>query len=169
MIPSSPDKAEQRETTRAGDGDALHIRVATPADIPAIAALIRKLAAHDGAIVPDATRLRAVLDALLQSDSTLYLIAEGPAGAIVGVLQLSFRLSTWGAAPYVYIEDFYVEEAFRGQGTGRALLERAVEIARDRGCVRMDLDVLSSSTAAQAFYTRHGFVDQKRLYLRRTL
>ena len=142
MTPSSPDSAS--------DGAASpRIRTATQADVPAIACLILRLAVHDGVAPP--------------------VVAESPDGSLAGVLQVSIRLSTWEAAPYAYLEDFFVDEPFRGRGTGSALLARAVEIARERGCVRIDLDVLTASDAARAFYARHGFVDQQRRYLRRAL
>lgn len=88
---------------------------------------------------------------------------------IIGTMQLAFRLTTWEAALYVYLEDFFVEEAYRGQGIGSAMLDLAKQVARERGCVRMDLDVLQGSVDARRFYARHGFVDQQRRYLRLVL
>ncbi len=88
---------------------------------------------------------------------------------VIGTMQLAFRLTTWKAALYVYLEDFFVEEAYRGQGIGSAMLDLAKQIARERGCVRMDLDVLEKSGEARRFYARRGFVDQQRRYLRLVL
>ncbi len=45
--------------------------------------------------------------------------------------------------------------ACRGQGIGRALLERLITAARDRG---MDAIVLNAQIQAMGFYTRCGFV-----------
>jgi ribosomal protein S18 acetylase RimI-like enzyme len=150
----------------------VNVRTATIADIPAIARLIQQLAVHDHVPAPDADALAGVLAVLLARGTTAYVVAEAEeAGrnALVAAMQLDFRLTTWEAAPYVYIEDFIVEARYRGQGIGAALLELAEALARERGCVRMDLDVLQESVDARRFYARHGFVDQKRLYLRRAL
>jgi ribosomal protein S18 acetylase RimI-like enzyme len=145
------------------------VRTATARDIPEIVRLIRQLAAHDHVTPPDSETLARVLDALL-TRSAVYIVAQAAEGeALLGAMQLDFRLTTWEAAPYVYIEDFIVDEGRRGQGIGSAMLALAEELALERGCVRMDLDVLQESVDSQRFYARHGFADQKRLYLRRVL
>jgi ribosomal protein S18 acetylase RimI-like enzyme len=148
----------------------MNVRIATDRDIPAIACLIQQLAAHDHATPPDRDTLVQVLHTLLARDNTLYVVAEAKEGGpLLGVMQLDFRLTTWEAAPYAYVEDFIVDEAHRGMGIGSAMLDLAERLARERGCVRMDLDVLQESVDSQRFYARHGFVDQRRLYLRRVL
>jgi ribosomal protein S18 acetylase RimI-like enzyme len=145
------------------------VRTATARDIPEIVRLIRQLAAHDHVTPPDSDTLAEVLGVLM-ARSTVYIVAEASDGnALVGAMQLDFRLTTWEAAPYAYVEDFIVDEAYRGQGIGSAMLALAEELSRERGCVRMDLDVLQESVDSQRFYARHGFVDQQRLYLRRVL
>jgi ribosomal protein S18 acetylase RimI-like enzyme len=150
----------------------VNVRTATTADIPGIACLIQQLAVHDHVPAPDGEALMGVLSILLARPTTTYVVAEAEEvdeTALVGAMQLDFRLTTWEAAPYMYIEDFVVEEQYRGQGIGAAMLVLAETLARERGCVRMDLDVLEESLDARRFYIRHGFVDQKRLYLRRVL
>ena len=99
----------------------------------------------------------------------MYIVAEGDNRRVIGTMQMDFRLTTWEAAPYVYIEDFFVVEERRGQGVGSAMLDLARQLAQERGCVRMDLDVLRESADTQRLYARHGFVDQERLMLRLVL
>ncbi len=45
--------------------------------------------------------------------------------------------------------------AWRGQGVGSAMLQRLIELARQRGLPRVMLD---AQTHAIAFYERHGFI-----------
>lgn len=144
----------------------MRIRIADIDDIPAIVRLIQSLAEHDGVWAPEPEALRVVLKILIESDSTVYLVAELDTLRIIGAMQLDFRLTTWEAAPYVYIEDFIVEEQHRGLGVGSSMFETAKLISLQRGCVRMDLDVLNANTDARRFYSKHGFVDQQRSYLR---
>lgn len=81
------------------------------------------------------------------------LIAEAD-GAYAG-MSLFFRsFSTWLGRPGVYVQDLYVEEAFRGLGVGRKLLRRVAAIVRDRGGVYMRLSVDTGNLVAQDFYTR---------------
>lgn len=63
--------------------------------------------------------------------------------------------STWEGRPGLYIEDIFVEERARKSGIGRALIAAIAKIARARGCVRVDLQVLDWNPARE-FYRRLG-------------
>jgi ribosomal protein S18 acetylase RimI-like enzyme len=47
----------------------------------------------------------------------------------------------------------------RGRGLGRALLERAMEVARARGATRMDLTTAVDDAAAHGLYASAGFTN----------
>jgi ribosomal protein S18 acetylase RimI-like enzyme len=61
--------------------------------------------------------------------------------------------------PYAELTELYVEAAHRRQGVGRALLERASGIARERGAAELLLQTGLENRAAQAFYRAIGFHD----------
>jgi GNAT superfamily N-acetyltransferase len=75
----------------------------------------------------------------------------------VGVAQVRFRWSIWTSAPDCWLEDLFVRESARGAGLGRALVDAAIDLARDRGCKRIELDVNEDNTAALALYRACGF------------
>jgi GNAT superfamily N-acetyltransferase len=50
-----------------------------------------------------------------------------------------------------------VRAALRGQGIGRALLERALDWGRIRGIKRVQLTVFDRNREARAFYDKLGF------------
>lgn len=83
------------------------------------------------------------------------LIAE-VGGRFAGCCLYFPSYSTWNGQPGVYIQDFYVADAFRGQGVGEALLRRLAAITRKRGGAYIRLAVDSQNHRAQAFYTRSG-------------
>jgi ribosomal protein S18 acetylase RimI-like enzyme len=56
----------------------------------------------------------------------------------------------------------YVDAAWRGIGAGRALLERVIESARERGYQKLRLGTLRDMIAAQALYQSLGFVPIER-------
>lgn len=55
------------------------------------------------------------------------------------------------------IRDFYVAEAWRGQGNGRAFAQCLVEWLRENDVVRIDLHARSDNPRALAFWQAVGF------------
>ena len=95
---------------------------------------------------------------LIASHDAEYLLAARTRGAEPeGVCQLRFRWGLWYGAPDCLLEDLYVEDAARGAGLGRALVELALERASARGCARIELDVSEENTPARRLYERFGF------------
>lgn len=133
------------------------VRPATPDDAAAIVALIRRLAAFEGA--PDAVALTEDTvrrDGFGPGRRFEVLLAEAD-GAIRGGVVLLESYSSWAGAPTLIVHDLYVDEAARGRGLGRALLTAAAALAAARGCRRLDVNVLSWNAAARRFYQGLGF------------
>jgi ribosomal protein S18 acetylase RimI-like enzyme len=70
---------------------------------------------------------------------------------------LRFRPSIWSRALECYLAELYVAPPHRGAGTGRALLEAAIELARAEGADHMDLGTGEDDVAARALYESLGF------------
>lgn len=83
------------------------------------------------------------------------LIAEVD-GGFAGCCLYFASFSTWIGRPGVYVQDFYVADAFRGQGVGEKLLQRLAAVTRERGGRYIRLAVDTGNFRAQAFYTRVG-------------
>ena len=74
---------------------------------------------------------------------------------ILGMLSLvAFEIPTGVRA---WVEDVVVDEAARGQGAGFALVEAAVEHAKNVGARTVDLTSRPSREAANRLYQRAGF------------
>ena len=71
--------------------------------------------------------------------------------------QLRYRYGIWRDGEDCCLEDLYVRDAARGTGAGRALAEAAVARARERGCVRMVLDVVEDNAPPRTLYESLGF------------
>lgn len=65
--------------------------------------------------------------------------------------------STFACQPLLNIHDFAVESTFRGQGIARKLLDQVEQLARQRGCCKITLEVLTGNQAARALYADVGF------------
>ena len=62
--------------------------------------------------------------------------------------------SSFLAKPTMYLEDLFVLEHARGSGAGGKLFEFVRQLGGQRGCGRMDWNVLDWNTSARDFYDR---------------
>jgi GNAT superfamily N-acetyltransferase len=143
---------------------AITIRPATRADIPQILSFIRALAAYEHepeAVV--ATEADLERDGFGPTPFYFCLIAEHD-GQAAGFALFFFNYSTWEGRPGIYLEDLFVEPERRGLGIGKALLQRVAAIAVEKGCRRMQWQVLDWNTSAIKFYRAMGgeFLDEWR-------
>jgi ribosomal protein S18 acetylase RimI-like enzyme len=70
---------------------------------------------------------------------------------------LRFRDSLWDDGLECYLAELYVVPAKRGHGLGRALMNAAIDLARERGATYMDLNTAETDVAAGALYESLGF------------
>lgn len=85
------------------------------------------------------------------------LIAEHE-GFYAGYALFFAHFSSFRAQPGYYLDDLYVDPAFRGEGVGEALLRRIALLGAARGFERIDLQVLDWNAAAIRFYEKLGAV-----------
>ena len=86
-----------------------------------------------------------------------WLAADDGSETPVGLINCFTGFSTFAARPLLNIHDVVVHADYRGRGIGRALLVWAEQRARDLGCCKLTLEVLSNNTTALAAYDRAGF------------
>lgn len=55
------------------------------------------------------------------------------------------------------LKRMFVQPAYQGKGTGRQLMEKAIELARQCGYTCIRLDTLNHMTAAISLYKNYGF------------
>ncbi|WP_049580345.1 GNAT family N-acetyltransferase [Streptomyces sp. SBT349] len=107
---------------------------------------------------------RESLTRVVEGDSTVLLVAE-VGGRVVGTLTLLVPVQPSGVRARV--EDVVVDEAARGRGAGRALMEEALRLARELGAGRVDLTSNPRRTAAHRLYEGLGFTaGDSRVYWR---
>lgn len=59
--------------------------------------------------------------------------------------------------PFAFLEDVFVEEAFRGKKYGTKLTELAVEEAKAQGCYKIIFTTRHLKPEVQEWYTKLGF------------
>lgn len=80
-------------------------------------------------------------------------------GEPAGLVNCFEGFSTFACRPLVNVHDVVVKEAFRGLGLSQKMLQKVEEIARQRGCCKITLEVLEGNAVAQASYRKFGFDD----------
>jgi GNAT superfamily N-acetyltransferase len=97
------------------------------------------------------------VERLLADENTDFLLGAVDGRTAAGVCQLRYRYGVWMDALDCLLEDLYVEDPARRHGLGEALVNAALERARERGCRRIELDVNDANTPALTLYERLGF------------
>jgi GNAT superfamily N-acetyltransferase len=142
----------------------IRVERAVVADAEIVAAVRRLLPQlSETAPEPEANDVETVVTA----PATTLLVARDDEGPIVGMLTLAmFRLPSGVRA---WIEDVVVDESARRLGTGRALVEVALELAADAGATRVDLTSRPSRDSARRLYETMGFEERTTTVYRRPL
>ncbi len=135
---------------------AITIRPATAADVGEILRFIKALALYERGL----DQVTATEDGLLRDGfgpQSFYecLIAELD-GKAAGFALYFYNYSTWRGQPGIYLEDLFVEPELRGLGIGKALLERVAVATIQKGCRRLQWQVLDWNTPAIDFYVAMG-------------
>ena len=99
-------------------------------------------------------RLRA--DAFAQRPRYEAALVVDDTGVAVGYAIWFETYSSFQARPTMYLEDLFVIDQARGSGAGRLLFEHVRRLGQERGCGRMDWQVLAWNTLARDFYARRG-------------
>jgi GNAT superfamily N-acetyltransferase len=77
-------------------------------------------------------------------------------GARIGYALFYPTYSSFRTRPLMWLEDLFVEQEHRGSGAGRALLEAVARRALERGCSRLDWNVLDWNEPSIRFYEALG-------------
>ena len=94
----------------------------------------------------------------IEADPNNELIVAELDGEIIGTFQLTFTpsLSHQGSKRCT-VESVRVDQKHRGKGIGREMMQWAIERAREKGCVSMQLTTHQDRINAHRFYESLGF------------
>ena len=134
------------------------IRAVEERDVDAVVGLVHELAGYERAaehclLTP--TQLHA---ALFAPAPALFGHVAEVGGQIVGCALWFLNFSTWRGVHGLYLEDLYVQPAYRGSGIGRALLARLAAVCVERGLARLEWAVLDWNAPSIGFYRMLGAV-----------
>ena len=136
----------------------IQVRLATVEDADAIARLLRDFNLEFEEPTPTVGELTETVHRLVEAgEITVLLAGAGPDGLSL----LRLRPALWSKGLEAYLQELYVVPHLRGQGIGRALLARTIELVRERGADGIDLNTGETDTAARGLYESMGFTNRE--------
>jgi GNAT superfamily N-acetyltransferase len=139
----------------------LENREATRADLPAIVRMLmqdRLGSAREQFEDPLPEAYYQAFDQI-EADPNNILLVSVLEDRVVGTLQLTFTASlSYRGGLRATVESVRTDESLRGQGIGTMLMRHAIELAKRKGCVLIQLSTHNTRKDAQRFYERLGFV-----------
>jgi len=141
--------------------DAISIRPAEKADARRILEFIRALAEYEKLLHEVVATEEVLTAALFGENPVAHVIIGEINGSPAGFALYFYNFSTFLGRPGIYLEDLYVDPAWRGQGLGKALILHLARKAHDEGCGRMDWAVLDWNRPSIEFYRSLGATAQE--------
>ena len=135
----------------------LIIRFAEPSDVPQLLAFIHELAVYENLDHEVVATEELLQEWLFEKQKAEVLLAVVD-GKTVGSALFFHNFSTFLGRAGIYLEDLYVQPAYRGRGYGKALLKRLAQITVDRGCGRLEWACLDWNQPSIDFYRSLGAV-----------
>lgn len=103
-------------------------------------------------------RFKDIYKFKLQEENSYYIVALEEDN-VVGVLTSELQEKLHRERLQLFIEDLIVEESKRNNGIGKALIENAVNYAKDNNCEVVELTSYKDNIKAHKFYENNGFIN----------
>jgi ribosomal protein S18 acetylase RimI-like enzyme len=108
-------------------------------------------------LAADRDLCRAYLQEQLKHNSSVVFVAISDDQNAIGFTQMYPTFCSLAAGPIYVLYDLFVRPEVRGQGVGRALMERARQHAEETGALRIDLSTAKGNKPAHALYDSLGY------------
>ena len=134
----------------------MKIRYACSDDISAMTNLLCELFAIEDDFIIDLEKQSRGLMLLLDTPGAIVLVAQKD-DCVIGMASVQTLISTAMGEYVGLIEDVVVNEAYRGRGIGKLLLEALIAESEKMGLKRLALGADHRNYNALAFYKKQGF------------
>ena len=142
------------------------IEPATEADLDELSQLLGELFAQESDFRPDKDKQLRGLRLIFEQPSRGRVFVLRCDGAIVGMINLLFTISTAEGGFVMLLEDLVVHKRYQGHGYGGRLLNHAIDFATKKNFLRITLLTDRPENLAQEFFRRHGFVESSMIPMR---
>jgi GNAT superfamily N-acetyltransferase len=135
----------------------MQIRAALAADVPRLLALVRRYWEFEGIGDFEALQVELLLQRLIAERSLGEIWVAADETQLQGYLIVVYVLSLEHRGLMAEVDEFFVLPEARSRGLGGELLAHAEARLRQRGCVRLQLQLGVGNPAARLFYERRGY------------
>src|SRR6266481_4480588 len=142
------------------------IEPATEADLDELSAMLGELFAQESDFRPDKNKQIRGLRLIFEQPSRGRVFVLRREGAIVGMINLLFTISTAEGGFVMVLEDLVIHKQYQGKGYGAKLLQYAIDFAKQKNFLRITLLTDRPENVAQAFFRKHGFVESSMIPMR---
>src|SRR5438552_18239784 len=130
------------------------IEPATEADLAELSEMLGGLFAQERAFRPDKEKQLRGLRLIFEPPSRGRVFVLRRDGAIVGMINLLFTISTAEGGPVLLLEDLVIHKEHQGHGYGSKLLQHAIDFAKQKNLLRITLLTDRPENVAQAFFRK---------------
>ena len=149
-----------------GEKEHVVIEPATEADLDELSEMLGELFAQEGDFRPDKEKQLRGLRLIFEQPSRGRVFVLRQNGAIVGMINLLFTISTAEGGFVIVLEDLVIHKKYQGKGYGRRLLQHAMDFAKQKNFLRVTLLTDRPENVAQEFFRHHGFVESSMIPMR---
>lgn len=135
-----------------------NIDIAKLEDIPALVELLAALFSIEADFKPNvAKQVQGLRMLILSPETGVIKVARDANGLAIGMVSAQLVISTAQGAPSAWVEDMIIDEQYRGVGVGKALLNDALDWAKQKGASRAQLLVDIENEPALGYYQHLGW------------
>jgi len=149
-----------------GEKEQVVIEPATEADLDELSEMLGDLFAQEGDFRPDKDKQLRGLRLIFEQPSRGRVFVLRRNGAIVGMINLLFTISTAEGGFVILLEDLVVHKRYQGKGYGSKLLQHAIDFAKQKNFLRITLLTDRPENVAQEFFRHQGFVESSMIPMR---
>jgi GNAT superfamily N-acetyltransferase len=133
----------------------IKIRVGEKRDLPNILVLIKELAEYEKAPAEVEVTVSEMEHWGFGPDKLFDFFVAEKNGVIVGLALYYYKYSTW-KGKCLFLEDIIVTEKMRGEGIGKLLFDKIIEVAKKEEVRRLEWQVLEWNEPAIRFYKKYN-------------
>lgn len=149
-----------------GEKEHVVIEPATEADLDELSEMLGGLFSQEGDFRPDKEKQLRGLRLIFEQPSRGRVFVLRQNGAIVGMINLLFTISTAEGGFVILLEDLVIHQQYQGKGYGSKLLQHAIDFAKQKNFLRITLLTDRPENLAQEFFRHHDFVESSMIPMR---